>query len=66
LTPVDVSLMGRGVDPDSDWNKRCSAEIGDHARLAIGVAALPFNAPLQIESEVELALGDALRLDRAS
>jgi enamine deaminase RidA (YjgF/YER057c/UK114 family) len=29
-------------------------EIGDHARLAIGVAALPFNAPLEIEGEVEL------------
>jgi enamine deaminase RidA (YjgF/YER057c/UK114 family) len=30
-------------------------EIGDHARLAIGVAALPFNSPLEIEGEVELA-----------
>jgi enamine deaminase RidA (YjgF/YER057c/UK114 family) len=30
-------------------------EIGDHARLAIGVAALPFDAPLEIEGEVELA-----------
>jgi enamine deaminase RidA (YjgF/YER057c/UK114 family) len=30
-------------------------EIGDHARLAIGVAALPFNAPLEIEGEVALA-----------
>ena len=30
-------------------------EIGDHAWLAIGVAALPFNAPLEIEGEVELA-----------
>ena len=30
-------------------------EVGDHARLAIGVAALPFNAPLEIEGEVELA-----------
>ena len=29
-------------------------EIGDHARLAIGVAALPFNAPLEIEGELEL------------
>jgi enamine deaminase RidA (YjgF/YER057c/UK114 family) len=29
-------------------------EVGDHARLAIGVAALPFNAPLEIEGEVEL------------
>jgi hypothetical protein len=33
----------------------CGPEIGDHARLAIGVAALPFNAPLEIEGEVELA-----------
>lgn len=30
-------------------------EIGDHARLAIGVGNLPFNAPLEIEGEVELA-----------
>jgi enamine deaminase RidA (YjgF/YER057c/UK114 family) len=30
-------------------------EVGDHARLAIGVAALPFDAPLEIEGEVELA-----------
>ena len=30
-------------------------EIGDHARLAIGVAALPFDAPLEIEGELELA-----------
>ena len=30
-------------------------EIGDHARLAIGVSALPFSAPLEIEGEVELA-----------
>jgi hypothetical protein len=30
-------------------------EIADHARLAIGVAALPFNAPSEIEGEVELA-----------
>jgi enamine deaminase RidA (YjgF/YER057c/UK114 family) len=30
-------------------------EIGDHARLAIGVAALPFDAPVEIEGEVELA-----------
>ncbi len=31
------------------------AEIGDHARVAIGVAALPFNVPIEIEAEVELA-----------
>ena len=30
-------------------------DTGDHARLAIGVAALPFNAPLEIEGEVELS-----------
>jgi enamine deaminase RidA (YjgF/YER057c/UK114 family) len=30
-------------------------EIGDHARVAIGVAALPFNVPVEIEAEVELA-----------
>jgi len=30
-------------------------EIGDHARVAIGVAATPFNAPLQIEAQLELA-----------
>jgi hypothetical protein len=30
-------------------------EIGDHARVAIGVGALPFNVPAQIEAELELA-----------
>jgi len=30
-------------------------EIGDHARVAVGVAALPFNVPVEIEAEVELA-----------
>ena len=30
-------------------------EVGDHARVAIGVAALPFNVPIEIEAEVELA-----------
>ena len=30
-------------------------EIGDHARVAIGVGALPFNVPVEIEAEVELA-----------
>ncbi len=30
-------------------------EVGDHARVAIGVAALPFNVPVEIEAEVELA-----------
>jgi enamine deaminase RidA (YjgF/YER057c/UK114 family) len=30
-------------------------EIGDHARVAIGVGALPFNAPIEIEAELELA-----------
>lgn len=29
-------------------------EIGDHARVAIGVGALPFNVPIEIEAEVEL------------
>ncbi len=29
-------------------------DIGDHTRVAIGVAALPFNAPVEIEAEVEL------------
>ena len=28
---------------------------GDHARTAIGVAALPFSVPIEIEAEVELA-----------
>lgn len=31
------------------------AEIGDHARVAIGVAGLPFNVPIEIEAELELA-----------
>jgi len=30
-------------------------EVGDHARVAIGVAALPFNVPVEIEAELELA-----------
>lgn len=29
-------------------------EIGNHARVAIGVAATPFNAPLEIEAQLEL------------
>jgi enamine deaminase RidA (YjgF/YER057c/UK114 family) len=29
-------------------------EIGDHARTAIGVGALPWNVPVEIEAEVEL------------
>lgn len=29
-------------------------EVGDHARVAIGVGALPFNVPVEIEAEVEL------------
>jgi enamine deaminase RidA (YjgF/YER057c/UK114 family) len=29
-------------------------EIGDHARVAIGVGALPFNVPVEIEAELEL------------
>jgi enamine deaminase RidA (YjgF/YER057c/UK114 family) len=31
-------------------------EIGAHARSAIGVAELPFNLPVEIEGEVEVAL----------
>lgn len=31
------------------------AEIGDHARVAIGVGALPFNVPVEIEAELEVA-----------
>lgn len=31
------------------------SEVGDHARVAIGVAALPFNVPVEIEAELELA-----------
>ena len=30
-------------------------DVGDHARVAIGVAALPFNVPVEIEAELELA-----------
>jgi enamine deaminase RidA (YjgF/YER057c/UK114 family) len=29
-------------------------DVGDHARVAIGVGALPFNVPLEIEAELEL------------
>lgn len=30
-------------------------DIGDHARVAIGVGVLPFNVPVEIEAELELA-----------
>jgi enamine deaminase RidA (YjgF/YER057c/UK114 family) len=30
-------------------------EVGAHARSAVGLAALPFNIPVEIEGEVELA-----------
>ena len=29
-------------------------EIGAHARCAVGLAALPFNIPVEIEAEVEI------------
>lgn len=29
-------------------------EIGDHARVAIGIGALPFGVPIEIEAELEL------------
>ena len=29
--------------------------IGDHARVAIGVAGLPWNVPVEIEAELEMA-----------
>lgn len=32
-------------------------EIGRHARAAIGVAELPFNAPVEVEAEVEIDAG---------
>ncbi len=35
--------------------KAFGPEVGDHARVSIGVAALPFNVPVEIEAEVELA-----------
>ncbi|HEY2594974.1 MAG TPA: RidA family protein, partial [Chloroflexota bacterium] len=28
---------------------------GEHARSAVGLAALPFNIPVEIEAEVEIA-----------
>jgi enamine deaminase RidA (YjgF/YER057c/UK114 family) len=31
------------------------SEIGQHARSAVGLAALPFNIPVEIEAEVEFA-----------
>jgi len=30
-------------------------EIGDHSRSAVGMAELPFGAPVEIEAEVEIA-----------
>jgi enamine deaminase RidA (YjgF/YER057c/UK114 family) len=29
-------------------------EVGQHARSAVGLAALPFNIPVEIEAQVEL------------
>ena len=31
-------------------------EIGDHARSAVGMAELPFGAPVEIEAEVEISI----------
>jgi enamine deaminase RidA (YjgF/YER057c/UK114 family) len=31
------------------------AEAGSHARSAVGMAELPFNIPVEIEAEVEIA-----------
>tara|TARA_B100000959_G_scaffold248933_1_gene276211 strand:+ start:115 stop:609 length:495 start_codon:yes stop_codon:yes gene_type:complete len=31
-------------------------EIGDHSRSAVGMAELPFGAPVEIEAEVEIAM----------
>ena len=30
-------------------------ERGDHSRLAVGLAELPFGAPVEIEAEVEIS-----------
>jgi hypothetical protein len=35
------------------------AEVGAHARSAVGLAELPFNIPVEIEGEVELHPSDA-------
>lgn len=35
-------------------------EIGPHARCAVGMAELPFDTPVEIEGEVELAAAPAL------
>jgi len=35
------------------------AEVGSHARSAVGLAELPFNIPVEIEGEVELHPDDA-------
>ncbi len=34
-------------------------DVGAHARSAVGLAALPFDIPVEIEAEVELRRGDA-------
>ena len=34
------------------------AEVGAHSRSAVGMAELPFNIPVEIEGEVELAADD--------
>ena len=35
------------------------AEVGAHARSAVGLAELPFNIPVEVEGEVELHASDA-------
>ena len=30
-------------------------EVGDHCRLAVGMAELPFGAPVEIEAEIEIS-----------
>ena len=32
-----------------------AAERGDHSRSAVGMAELPFGAPVEIEAEVEIS-----------
>lgn len=51
--------QSRVIDGASEFLEQVFGEAGQHARVAIGVAALPLNAPVEIEFTVGLHPGAA-------
>lgn len=49
---VEQHLVGNGA---SDFLVAALGDAGKHARSAVGVACLPFNAPVEIEAIIEVA-----------